>query len=231
MSELAKPLSTVSEDFSRLPQGNSLFERFAWFYILCREKLFRDDTARMIAALWGNSRPRRAARLVELGCGPGFYARKLASLFPELEVRGLDRSGRQLAYAQEHAAGIKNCRFEVGDVLGVTRPSGSFDYIVASRLFTVLRDPDQAVAEMFRILDKGGRCFIAEPRFRSWASIPLSMMWLAANLSGSASECVEPGRVRIYGSEMFEEMFRHQPWQDVRVWRDGRYHYALCQKN
>src|SRR5437868_11121383 len=27
---------------------NSLFEHFAWLYIFCREKLFRDDTARMI---------------------------------------------------------------------------------------------------------------------------------------------------------------------------------------
>ena len=36
---------------------DSLFERFAWLYIFCREKLFRDDTERMIRALWPNGWP------------------------------------------------------------------------------------------------------------------------------------------------------------------------------
>jgi hypothetical protein len=41
--------SNVSDD--------SLFEHFAWLYIFCREKLFRDDTERMIRALWPGGEP------------------------------------------------------------------------------------------------------------------------------------------------------------------------------
>src|SRR5216683_1473303 len=36
---------------------DSLFERVAWLYAFCRERLFRDDTERMISALWQDQLP------------------------------------------------------------------------------------------------------------------------------------------------------------------------------
>src|SRR3954469_15494798 len=65
-------------------QAESLFERFAWLYIFCREKLFRDDTKRIISALWPEGRPDEKAKLIELGCGPGFYSCRLAARYPGL---------------------------------------------------------------------------------------------------------------------------------------------------
>ncbi len=235
MSQLAKPLVPASPNLVRpneIPKADSLFEQFDWLYILCREKLFRDDTRRMINALWPNGRPPAKARLVELGCGPGFYSRTLAKSFPELDVLGVDQSCRQLEYAEQKATGlgINNCRFERGDVFDVTRPAQSFDYLIASRLFTVLPGPERALAEMFRVLRSGGRCFIAEPRYKFWASIPLFMLWLVASISGQANGCREPSMATVFSCERFERLFYMQPWKSVRVWREGRYHYALCEK-
>jgi ubiquinone/menaquinone biosynthesis C-methylase UbiE len=235
MSQLAKPLAPASPNLVRpneIPIADSLFEQFDWLYILCREKLFRDDTQRMVRAFWPNAQPPCQARLVELGCGPGFYSRALAKSFPELDVVGVDQSCRQLEYAEQKASalGLSNCRFERGDVLDVTRPAQSFDYLIACRLFTVLPRPEHALAEMFRLLKGGGRCFIAEPRYKIWASIPLFMMWLVASVSGQANGCREPSKATVFSIERFERLFYAQPWKSVRVWREGRYHYALCEK-
>jgi len=235
MSQLAKPLAPASPNLLRpneIPKADSLFEQFDWLYILCRERLFRDDTRRMVNAFWPNTRPPANARLVELGCGPGFYSRALAKSFPELDVLGVDQSRRQLEYAEQKALsfGVNNCRFERGDVLDVTRPAQSFDYLIASRLFTVLPGPERALAEMFRVLKSGGRCFIAEPRYEIWASIPLFMMWLVASVSGQANGCREPSKATVFSLERFERLLYTQPWKSVRVWREGRYHYALCEK-
>ena len=236
MTELAKPIARPPSDaavpIADFSRPESLFEQSDWIYILCREKIFRNDTRRMIAALWPNSRPPDGSRLVELGCGPGFYSRNLARVFPEIEVFGLDRSRQQLEYAREKAAanGLNNCRFERGDVLDVSRPGASFDYLIASRLFTVLAEPERAVAEMFRVLKGGGRCFIAEPRFKFWASIPLFIMRVVASVSAQANRCREPSAVTVFSAEHFERLFRTAPWREVRVWQNGRYQYALCQK-
>src|SRR5437899_2426196 len=160
--------------------ADSLFEQVAWLYAFCRERLFRDDTDRMILALWENQIPSPGIKVVELGCGPGFYSRKLALRFPQIVVTGVDRSEGQVRWAQQRAAAenINNCVFERVNALALPSDDASFDVLIASRIFTVLPDRERAVAEMFRVLSPSGRCFIAEPRHAFWASIPLMAMWL-----------------------------------------------------
>ena len=58
---------------------NDLFERTAWLYAFLREQVFRDDTDRIDAALWPEGPPAAGTVLLEIGCGPGVYARQLAA--------------------------------------------------------------------------------------------------------------------------------------------------------
>ena len=212
--------------------SDSLFEHFAWLYIFCREKLFRDDTARMIKALWAGGKPRPGQALIELGCGPGFYSCKLAERFPEINVVGIDRSPKQLAWARDkrNRLGLNNCRFKSDNVLELSLEDESFDVLIASRLFTVLPNRRRAVAEMFRILRPGGRCFIAEPRWAFWASIPLFMMWLLAGLTHFKNGYREPTRARVLSIREMNRLFATQRWRRIETWREGRYQYALCEK-
>ena len=189
--------STIEEESDAPP--DSLFEHFSWLYIFCREKLFRDDTGRMIKALWPSGRPVPGQKLIELGCGPGFYSCRFAKRFPEINVVGIDRSPKQLAWAREKRdqLGLSNCRFKCDNVLELSLSDESYDVLIASRLFTVLPNRRQAVAEMHRVLRPGGRCFIAEPRWAFWASIPLFMMWLLAGLTHFKNGYREPTRARV----------------------------------
>lgn len=211
---------------------DSLFERVAWLYAFCRERLFRDDTDRIVSTLWPNQKPASGIRVVELGCGPGLYSRKLAQRFPQIAVTGVDRSERQLSWARARTSSgaIPNCSFERVNILSLPFAEASFDALVASRIFTILPDRQRAVGEMFRVLKTGGRCFIAEPRYAVWASIPLFSMWVMASVIHSGNGYREPKKATVLKLRAFEELFNYLPWKSVRVWRDGRYQYALCEK-
>jgi arsenite methyltransferase len=211
---------------------DSLFERFAWLYIFCREKLFRDDTQRMIRALWPSGGPTAGEKVIELGCGPGFYSCGLAERFREISVVGVDRSPSQLNWARgkRNTLGLNNCRFQSDNVLELSFPDASFDVLIASRLFTVLPNRRRAVAEMYRVLRSGGRCFIAEPRYAFWASIPLFTMWLLAGLTNFKNGYCEPSRAKVLSAREMNRLFGSQPWRKMETWADGRYQYALCEK-
>ena len=226
-----EPLAAEAIARPRAPQ-HSLFERFAWLYVFFREKLFRDDTKRIVAALWGAARPREETEVLELGCGPGFYSCGIAQRFPEVSVIGVDRAAQQLRFATQKARRLRlaNCRFESDNVLALSYPDTTFDVVISARLFTILPDPKRAVAEMYRVLKNGGRCLVAEPRYAFWASIPLFTMWLVARLTGARHAFCEPRTANVLDLGSFEKVFFSQAWAQVKVWRDGRYQYALCER-
>ncbi len=217
-------------------ERESLFERFPWLYAFCRDHLFQDDTLRIAQALWPSGVPTGDGGLVELGCGPGFYARRLAGALPQLRVTGIDLSERQLGRARALAAaeGLENCSFERGDVHALDLPDASVGAVVASRLFTILPDRGRALREMHRVLAPGGRCFVAEPRSALRASVPLHAMWLLAGvlalLGDPPRAYQEPASICVMTDAELDALISTQPWGTVRRWRDGRYQYAVCEK-
>jgi hypothetical protein len=113
---------------------DSLFERVAWLYAFCRERLFRDDTDRIISALWQTRAPASGTRVIE-------------------------------------------------------------------------------------------------PRHAFWASIPLMAIWLLASVIHSGNGYREPRKATVLKTEAFGELFQQLPWKSVRIWQDGRYQYAVCEKS
>ena len=210
----------------------SLFEHVAWLYVFCREKLFRDDTDRIGHALWPDGNPAPGTKLIELGCGPGFYAARFAERYPQILVVGMDRSAQQLAWARARAArlALSNCTFDRVNVLAIPSPDSDCDALIASRLFTVLAERERALCEMHRVLKPGGRCLIAEPRHAFRASIPLVAMWLLARLTHFSEGYREPYKAFILSEGALARLCATQPWKKYHCWQDGRYQYALCEK-
>lgn len=234
MSQPTVNTESIGQPIDSEPE--SLFERFHWLYAFCREHLFRDDTEQIAVNLWPSATPPMQARLLEIGCGPGFYSCRLATRFAQLHVTGIDRSMEQLNRARMRAAErqLDNCHFEKADALALAWPSASFDALVSSRLFTILSEREQALAEMYRVLADGGRCFIAEPRSMLRAAVPLHMMWLLARLIGFCRENPgsyrEPRRIAVMSNTKFSTLIASQPWRKVRYWHDAWYQYATCEK-
>lgn len=233
VNRLAKSLApTAFPPQDNFDQSESLFERMPWLYAFYRERVFRDDTNRIVGTIWPNGRPASGTTVIELGCGPGFYSRRLGARFPEISITGVDRSPSQLRCARLRAQkqGLHNCIFERVNAQHIPFEDGCFDVLVASRLFTVLPQPATVIGEMFRVLRPGGRCFVAEPRYALWASIPLVAMWLIAGVIHSGNRYREPHKATVFTKSAFQKLFSSQPWKQVEIWQDGRYQYAICEK-
>lgn len=214
-------------------QPDSLFERCSWFYALCREYLFRDHTQEIAHSLFPVEGPAVGTHVLELGCGPGFYACRLAQEYPQITTTGVDLSKRLIERAKSRAASraLKNCNFCHGDAQSLPELSGPIDAIIVSRLFLIVPNKEAVLNEILRVLRPGGRCFIAEPTSGFRTRLPLSCMWLLSRLTSSpAGKYREPQQADVMSRPDFSALVRSQPWASVNLEYDGWYQYAVCTK-
>ncbi|MFD5702513.1 class I SAM-dependent methyltransferase [Streptomyces lasiicapitis] len=104
-------------------------------------------------------RPGRRSAL-DIGCGDGMLARKLAERIPT--VTGVDFSGEMIRLARERSSPSLNMTFEEADFLDDTDgllPEGKFEFVSA---VAVVHHAEfsQAIEAMVRLLAPGGRLVI-----------------------------------------------------------------------
>jgi ubiquinone/menaquinone biosynthesis C-methylase UbiE len=96
-------------------------------------------------------------RLVEFGCGTGFYTAVLARKASPLVATDISPGMLELAQQQVRAA---NVTFQVEDCQHTSLPDGACDTAFLS-LVLHFTEPQHTVAEMHRILRPGGKLLIA----------------------------------------------------------------------
>lgn len=97
-----------------------------------------------------------SARVLDVGCGDGQVSRLAVSLAAELVV-GVDPTWNQVRIAAERGGGAAFARAAAA---GLPFAAASFDAVVACLVFEHIRDVDEAIAEVARVLASGGRfCF------------------------------------------------------------------------
>jgi ubiquinone/menaquinone biosynthesis C-methylase UbiE len=134
-----------------------------------RRKSFRD-----LAAKAGI---RAGDRILDVGCGTGYFARMLAeTVGPRGSVVGVDAAPEMIAHAASRSRAAANVTFEVGSAGRLSFPDSSFDVVVSSLTMHHLDRADQlpAVGEMHRMLKPGGRLLIAEfqaPESHLWRAL------------------------------------------------------------
>jgi ubiquinone/menaquinone biosynthesis C-methylase UbiE len=109
-------------------------------------------------------------RVLDVGCGTGYFARVLAqAVGPAGLVIGVDPSPEMIAYASRKAGGAGNCQFQLGTAESLEFPAEHFDVVVSSLMLhhlpEALRVP--ALREMGRVLRSGRTLLVAE------AQVPL----------------------------------------------------------
>jgi SAM-dependent methyltransferase len=97
-----------------------------------------------------------ARRVLDVGCGDGQISRLAVALGAETVI-GIDPTWNQLTVAKERDGGARYAR---SGAAAMPFPDGTFDAVVACLVFEHIRDVDDAIAEVARVLAAGGRfCF------------------------------------------------------------------------
>lgn len=108
----------------------------------------------------------RPLRVLDLGCGPGFFSTLCA--LAGCRVDAVDASEAMLSRARDNIAreGVREgalpgeVRFHRSDVTGLPFADNSFDAVVMRNLTWVLPDPRAAYAEWLRVLKPQGRILV-----------------------------------------------------------------------
>ena len=99
--------------------------------------------------------PAPALRWLDVGCGNGAFTELLVERCAPVEVRGVDTSPEQIAYARARPS-KELASYEVGDALALPFADRHFDAATMALVIFFLPDPARGVAEMARVVRPGG---------------------------------------------------------------------------
>lgn len=106
--------------------------------------------------------PQRDEKILDLGCGTGYYLFLLSSLPVNLNLFGLDHDKKALDEAKEFLKDRK-IKFVLGDSHVLPFKDNTFDKIVASEVLEHVADDKQVLGEIYRVLKRKGVLVISVP--------------------------------------------------------------------
>ena len=144
----------------------------------------REIRSRLLAAAAGVDSD-RGMRVLEVGCGTGYFTRALAGNTAALLV-GVDVAPRLVAHAIGSA--FPNVRFAAGDIEALPFASGAFDAVLGNAVLHHLR-LERAVPELLRVLKPGGAFCFAEPNMLNpQVFLERNVRWIGKRLDNSPGE-------------------------------------------
>ena len=114
-------------------------------------------------------------RILDLGCGTGEITRRLADLYPQAQVTGVDILEGNLALARRgRGEEGERLRYEAGDAFALRFDAASFDLVVCRHMSQSVPDFHLVLDEIGRVLRPGGwlhllsedYAMLRMPRFR-----------------------------------------------------------------
>jgi ubiquinone/menaquinone biosynthesis C-methylase UbiE len=132
--------------------------------------------------------PGTDARILDLGCGSGQLAARLAQRVPHGSVLGVDPAEEMIRVGRrQHRR--KNLSFEVGSSDAIPSGAGTFDVVVSTISFHHWSRPVESLREIARVLRPGGRLLILDFCRDSlfMAALDQVQSWLQPSHSGIAS--------------------------------------------
>ena len=94
-------------------------------------------------------------RILDLGCGTGEITRRLADMYPQAQIVGVDILDSNLALARV-ANASERVRYETGDAFALGYPDASFDLVVCRHMSQSVPDFHLVLDEIGRVLRRGG---------------------------------------------------------------------------
>ena len=104
---------------------------------------------------------RPGERILDVGCGPGFYCAELVEdVGPTGSVVGVDSAPAMLALAERRCATYENVQLREGQATAVPIDDGEFDAAISVQVQEYVAEISTGLAELHRALRPGGRVLL-----------------------------------------------------------------------
>jgi ubiquinone/menaquinone biosynthesis C-methylase UbiE len=123
-------------------------EQYDVWYYTARGRWIGETEFRLVSALL---EPEPGARILDVGCGSGYFTRRFAG--EGYEVTGLDPDPAMLAYARDHRAGTED--YILGNGRRLPFSDGEFDYCISITALCFIPEERLALGEMARVSRRG----------------------------------------------------------------------------
>jgi SAM-dependent methyltransferase len=157
------------------------------------------------------------ARVLDVGCGPGWFWTRAAAKFPDdISIVLTDISPGMVEEAFQRVSGIgrwPGVRAEIADVCALPFADKSFDLVLAMHMLYHAPDPDKALAGIARVLRDGGTLVAST----NGAANLASLFELGHRVLGGPT--ADPA-ASVFGLETGEAIMR-QHFRDVEVHRSA----------
>ncbi len=110
---------------------------------------------------------RSGEHVLDAGCGTGLLAQELAMVVgPDGCVVGIDNSLDMLELATKRCKGLPQVQLKQGSVEELPEKEESFDAVTCVQVLLYLSEVSKALAELHRVLKRGGRIAVLETDWR-----------------------------------------------------------------
>lgn len=152
----------------------------------------------------------RGGRVLDVGCGTGLFAGRIASEHPDVTVTGLDISEGMLVNARKNCASFGD-RIELiqGDAEKLPFEDNSFDVLTCVHSFHHYPHQGRVLSEMFRVLKPDGELLLVD----AWRDGPWGYVifdWIVTTIEGMVHHCSAKEFRTLYQSAGFTGVEQHR---------------------
>jgi ubiquinone/menaquinone biosynthesis C-methylase UbiE len=169
-------------------------------------------------------------RLLDVGCGPGNIALKIARRCPGALIVGLDRSANMVKAARKaaEAAGLKDrVHFQIGNADQIPFADGSFEIVISNSVLHHLADPARVFNEMRRVAKSEGAVFVRDLRRPSRFAYPWHVRWYGRHYSGIMKRLFEDSVRAAYTPEELAALLGRTGMSNARIFLHQRSHIGF----
>jgi len=171
-----------------------------------------------------------SGRLLDVGCGPGNIALKLAKRFPKMWVVGVDYATNMVRAASAAASGqglTGQGEFFSGDAKNLPFRDATFDWVLSNSVLHHLHDPMALLNEMGRVVKPEGVAVLRDLRRPCRLAFPLHVRWYGRHYSGLMKALYTDSVRAAYTGEELARMLADSRLAAAKVYYHERTHLGF----